>query len=77
VNLLGDNIDTTNKNTETLIHAIKEVGLEIDLEKTKYILLCCHQNAGQNDDIKIANKSPENVSQFRYFGTTVTDQNLI
>jgi hypothetical protein len=27
VNLLGDNIDTINKNTETLIDSSKEVGL--------------------------------------------------
>jgi hypothetical protein len=30
VNLLGDNIDTIKKNTETLIDAGKEVGLEIN-----------------------------------------------
>jgi uncharacterized surface anchored protein len=36
-----------------------------------------HQNPGQNWDIKIANRSFENVSQFRYLGTTVTNQNLI
>jgi hypothetical protein len=52
VNLLGDNIDTIEKNTETLIDASKEVGLEINEEKTKYMLLSCHQNAGQNRDIK-------------------------
>jgi hypothetical protein len=32
---------------------------------------------GQNRDIKIANRSVENVSQFKYLGTTVTNQNLI
>jgi hypothetical protein len=34
VNLLGDNIDTIKKSTETLIDASKEVGLEINAEKT-------------------------------------------
>jgi hypothetical protein len=70
VNILGDNI-------ETLIDASKEVGLEINVEKTKYMLLSRQQNVGQNRDIRIANRSFENVSQFKYLGTTVTNQNLI
>jgi hypothetical protein len=36
VNLLGDNVDTIKKNTETLTDASKEVGLEINVEKAKY-----------------------------------------
>jgi hypothetical protein len=40
------------------------------------MLLSRHQDAGQNPDIKIANKSFENVSQFKYLGTTVTNKNL-
>jgi hypothetical protein len=53
VNLLGDNIDTINKNTEPLIGASKGVGLEVNAEKTKYVLLFRHQKAGQNHSIKI------------------------
>jgi hypothetical protein len=41
------------------------------------MLLSCHQNAGQNHDMNIANTSFENVAQFRYFGMIVTNQNLI
>jgi hypothetical protein len=51
VNLLGGNIDTINKNTETLIDASKEVGLEVNVEKTKYMLVSRDQNAGQNREI--------------------------
>jgi hypothetical protein len=40
------------------------------------MLLSRDQNVGQNRDIKIANRSFENVSQFKYLGTTVTNQNL-
>jgi hypothetical protein len=76
VNLLGDNIDTTKKNTEILIDASSRV-LEVNTEKTKYMLLSRHQNAGQNLDIKIANRSFENVAQFRHFGMTLTNQNFI
>jgi hypothetical protein len=62
VNLLGDNIDTVNKNTHTIIDASKEVGLEVNVEKTKYMLVSRDQNAGQNQEIKIGNRSFENVS---------------
>jgi hypothetical protein len=41
------------------------------------MLLSRHQNGGKNHDIKIANRSFENVAQFKYLGTTVTNQNLI
>jgi hypothetical protein len=76
VNLLGDNIDAIKKNTETLIDASKEVGVETNVEETKYMLLSLSRNAGQNRDIKIANRSFENVSHFKYLGTTVTNQNV-
>jgi hypothetical protein len=62
VNLLGDNIDTTEKNTQT-----KEAGLEVNAEKTKYMLLSHQKNTGQNYDIKIANRSFANVAQFKFW----------
>jgi hypothetical protein len=39
-NPIEDNIDAVNKNTETLIGACKEVGLKINAEKTKHIVVC-------------------------------------
>jgi hypothetical protein len=48
VDLLGDNIDTIEKKTETLVDASKEVGLEINVEKTKYMLLSRHQNIAKS-----------------------------
>jgi hypothetical protein len=57
VNLLGNHIDTIKKNRETLIDASKEVGIEVNTETTKYLLLSRRQNAGKNHDIKIVNRS--------------------
>jgi hypothetical protein len=71
INLLGGNTDNIKKNTEILIDASKEVGLEANAEKTKYMLLSHHQNAMQNHDIKIASRSFENVAQFKYFGMAI------
>jgi hypothetical protein len=60
INLLGDNINTIKKNRESLTDANKEVGLEVNTEKIKY--MSCHQNAGQNHDIKRANRCFEYVA---------------
>jgi hypothetical protein len=54
VNLMGDSMDTIKKNTGTLTDVSKEVGLEVNAEQTRYLLLSHHQNAGQKHDIKIA-----------------------
>jgi hypothetical protein len=77
VNLLDDDIENINKNTETLIDASREVGLQVKAKKTNYKLLARHQSAGQNFDKKRANRSFENVAQLKYLGTTATNQNLI
>jgi hypothetical protein len=42
VNLLGDNLNIIRKNTESLIDATKEIGLELNVEKTRYVLLARH-----------------------------------
>jgi hypothetical protein len=68
MNLLGDNLDTIKKNTLTLIYASKEVGLEINVKKTKYVLLSHQQNVGQNQDIKSVTRSFENVSSSNIWG---------
>jgi hypothetical protein len=41
-----------------------------DILKIRFQILFCHQNAGQNHDIKIAKRCFENVAQFRYLGRT-------
>jgi hypothetical protein len=77
VNLLVDNIESIKRNAETLTDASKNVGLEVNVEKTEYMLVSRHQNAGQNRDIETGNRSFENVAQLKYLRMTVTKQNLI
>jgi hypothetical protein len=48
VNLLGDNIDTIKKSTESLTAASQEVGLEVNAEETGNILISHYPIGGQN-----------------------------
>jgi coproporphyrinogen III oxidase-like Fe-S oxidoreductase len=45
--MVGENIDTVQKNTKALLDASKEVGLEANPEETKYMLVSRCQKAGQ------------------------------
>jgi hypothetical protein len=57
VNLLGDGVNTIKENSETLLEASSDNGLERNVEKTKYMIMSLHQNSGQNQNIRIANES--------------------
>jgi hypothetical protein len=74
----GDSINTIKENTESLLEASSDIGLEVNAQKTKYIFnmfMSRHPNSGQNQNIRIINESFENVTKFKYFGTTMTNQN--
>jgi hypothetical protein len=66
VNILGRSAHAIKKNTEALVVASKETGLEVNAEKTKYMVMSHNQNAGQYHNIKIDNKSVEREEQFKY-----------
>ena len=53
------------------------IGLEVTAEKTKYMVMYRDQNAGQNHNVKTDNSSFEMVEEFKYLGTTLTNQNSI
>ena len=62
---------------EALVIAIEETGLEVNVDKTQYMVMSRDQNAGRSHNIKFENSSFERVEQFKYLGTTLTNQNSI
>jgi hypothetical protein len=74
---VGENIDTVKENKEALLDASKELGLEVNPEKTKYMLMPRNQKVGNKHSIKVANGSFEDVAKFRYLGTTLRDHNYM
>jgi hypothetical protein len=71
VTKLGESVHTVKENTEYLVAASQEIGLEVNANKTKYMVMSGDQNAGQNYNIKTDNSSLEKVEQFRYLGATL------
>jgi hypothetical protein len=57
VNILGESVHAVKKNTEALVAATKEIGLEVNADQTKYMVMSRDQNAGRNHNIKIDNSS--------------------
>ena len=59
VNILGGSAHTVKKNAETLVAAAKEIGIEVNANKTKYMVVSRDQRAGRNHSVKIDNNSFE------------------
>jgi len=77
VNILGGSVDTVKKKAEALVAAPKEIGLEVNAHKTEYMTVSRDQNAGRIHSMKTDNCSIEKVEEFKYLGTTLTNQNSI
>jgi hypothetical protein len=48
VNVLGGNVNTISRNTDALVVTSKDFALEVNADKTKYIVMSQDQNAGQS-----------------------------
>jgi len=77
VNILGGSVDTVKKIAEALVAATEKTGLEVNAHKTKYMTVSRDQNAGRIHNMKIDNSFIERVEEFKYLGTTLTNQNSI
>ena len=61
VNISGGSAHTIKENREALVVANKEIGLEVNADKSKYIAMSGDQNAGRSHNINIDNSSLEMV----------------
>ena len=76
VNILGGSVGTIKKNTEALVVA-STIRLEVNADKTKYMVMSRDQNAGRIQNIKNDNNSFDNVEQLICLRTPRRNQNSI
>jgi hypothetical protein len=57
------------------LNASKEVGLEVNIEKTKHMLMPHCQNTGHNCNIKTANRYFQGMAKLKYKGMTPNKSN--
>ena len=77
VNILGGSIHALKGNAETLVAATRETGVEINSDKTKYMVISRDQNAGRIHSVRFDNRTFEMVEDFKYLGTTLTNEILL
>jgi hypothetical protein len=77
VNILVGSVHNVKENVEALVVATKEIGLDVNADKSKYMVTCQDRNAGRGHSVKINNISIERVEKLKYLGATLTDQNSI
>jgi hypothetical protein len=75
VNILGGSIHTVKENAEALVVATKEIGLEVNADKTMYMVMSRNRNVGRSHGVKSDNISIERVEEFKYLRAKLTDQN--
>jgi hypothetical protein len=61
VNVLDGSKHTIKKDTEALVVTSKEIGLDVNVDRTKYMVTSWDQNAGQNLHKNLSNKYFEMV----------------
>jgi len=77
VNILAVSVHTIQVNAAALVLAGRKIGLEVNADKNKYIVMSRDQNAGRSHNIKIDNIAFEMVEEFKYLGTNLTNQNSV
>ena len=66
-----------NLNTEALVVATKEIGLGVNGDKTKYMVMSREQTAGLSHTMKVDNSSIERVEEFKYLNSSTLSMELL
>ena len=74
VNILGRSLHTLKENAGAFVVACKEIGIEVNADNTKHMVMSQDLNAGQSHSMKIDNHGFERVEEFKYLGTTLTNK---
>jgi len=71
VNILGGSVHNVKKNTDASVVASRESGPEVNVSKTKYLVMSRDRNVGQSHNLKIYSSSFERVEKFKFWGKTI------
>ena len=73
VNILGGSVHVIQEKAEALVVARKEIGIEVNGDKTKFMVTSRDQNETRSHSMKIDNFSFERVKEFKYLATALTN----
>jgi hypothetical protein len=77
VNILGGSVHSVKENAEALVVAAKEICVEVNTDKSKYMIMSRDQNVGRSHSVMNDNRSIRTVEEFKFLGTTLTNQDSI
>ena len=73
---MGGSVHTVKKDIEVLVVASKEIGLEVNADKTKYMVMSREQTAELSHSMKVDNSSFERGGRFQIFGNKPKESKL-
>ena len=73
---MGGSVHKVEKSAENLVFASKKTGLEVNADKSQYMVMSGDQNAGRSHSIKNYNISFKRMEEIKYLGTALTNRNF-
>jgi len=77
VDLIGEDTEVLQSKTDALVKACEEIGLQINIDKTKYMITSRNTGNEGNKNIIIRDEVIEKVNKFKYLGAYVTSKNEV